>query len=63
LDPTAPPYDQSSVTQALWNALFKYFARGKDVAKEMEVEPVLPSEELHHALLALGERDSVVFLQ
>ncbi|GAA5823793.1 hypothetical protein JCM5353_008598 [Sporobolomyces roseus] len=54
LDPTAPPYDQSSVTQALWNALFKYFARGKDVAKEMEVEPVLPSEELHHALLALG---------
>ncbi|GAA5944821.1 GNAT family N-acetyltransferase [Sporobolomyces koalae] len=59
LDPTAPPYDQLSVNQALWNALFKYFARGKDVAAEMQVEPVLPSPELHHALLSLGATQTV----
>ncbi|GAA5913250.1 hypothetical protein JCM8208_003247 [Rhodotorula glutinis] len=54
LDPTAPPYDVPSTTQALWNALFKYFARGKDTPATLEVEPVLPSEALDSALLELG---------
>lgn len=55
LDPTAPPYDHASVTQALWNALFKYFARGKDLPRtRLTIEPVLPSEELDRALKALG---------
>ena len=60
LDPTAPPYDVPSTTQALWNALFKYFARGKDTPATLEVEPVLPSEALDSALLELGatKRDS-----
>ncbi|GAA5865966.1 hypothetical protein JCM1840_003360 [Sporobolomyces johnsonii] len=54
LDPDAPPYDIPSTTQALWNALFKYFARGKDAPEQLHVEPVLPSEALHNALLSLG---------
>ncbi|GAA5963161.1 hypothetical protein JCM3765_003630 [Sporobolomyces pararoseus] len=58
LDPTAPPYDQSSVNQALWNALFKYFARGKDVPNKLQVEPVLPNEQLHQALNSLGATKS-----
>ena len=55
LDPQAPPYDVPSTTQALWNALFKYFARGRDAPAQLEVEPVLPAEALDSALLALGE--------
>ncbi|GAA5982542.1 hypothetical protein JCM10908_006692 [Rhodotorula pacifica] len=54
LDPQAPPYDVPSTTQALWNALFKYFARGRDAPERLEVEPVLPAEALDSALLALG---------
>ncbi|GAA6052849.1 hypothetical protein JCM3770_006280 [Rhodotorula araucariae] len=54
LDPDAPPYDVPSTTQALWNALFKYFARGKDTPPVLEVEPVLPNEALDSALLELG---------
>lgn len=55
LDPQAPPYDIPSTTQALWNALFKYFARGRDAPERLEVEPVLPAEALDSALLALGK--------
>lgn len=55
LDPQAPPYDVPSTTQALWNALFKYFARGRDAPAQLDVEPVLPAEALDSALLALGE--------
>ncbi|BGP58390.1 hypothetical protein JCM8202v2_006059 [Rhodotorula sphaerocarpa] len=54
LDPQAPPYDVPSTTQALWNALFKYFARGRDAPAQLDVEPVLPAEVLDSALLALG---------
>ncbi|GJN94085.1 hypothetical protein Rhopal_007149-T1 [Rhodotorula paludigena] len=54
LDPEAPPYDVPSTTQALWNALFKYFARGKDSPEQLQVEPVLPAESLDAALLQLG---------
>jgi acetyl CoA:N6-hydroxylysine acetyl transferase len=54
LDPEAPPYDVPSTTQALWNALYKYFARGRDSPEEITVEPVLPSDALHSALLHLG---------
>lgn len=54
LDPDAPPYDVPSTTQALWNALFKYFARGRDSPDKLEVEPVLPAEALDLALMELG---------
>lgn len=59
LDPQAPPYDVPSTTQALWNALFKYFARGRDAPAQLDVEPVLPAEVLDSALLALGESADV----
>ncbi|GAA6025316.1 hypothetical protein JCM10207_006242 [Rhodosporidiobolus poonsookiae] len=54
LDPDAPPYDVPTTTQALWNALFKYFARGRDAPAELNVEPVLPSDALDAALVQLG---------
>ncbi|GAA5988494.1 hypothetical protein JCM11641_007170 [Rhodosporidiobolus odoratus] len=54
LDPNAPPYDVPSTTQALWNALFKYFAKGRDAPQQLAVETVLPSEALDAALLQLG---------
>ncbi|GAA6042400.1 hypothetical protein JCM8097_004498 [Rhodosporidiobolus ruineniae] len=54
LDPAAPPYDVPSTTQALWNALFKYFAKGKDTPAQLTVETVLPSDALDAALLQLG---------
>ncbi|GAA5833640.1 hypothetical protein JCM11251_003191 [Rhodosporidiobolus azoricus] len=54
LDPDAPPYDVPTTTQALWNALFKYFAKGRDTPPSLQVETVLPSEALDAALLRLG---------
>ncbi|GAA5919416.1 hypothetical protein JCM6882_006014 [Rhodosporidiobolus microsporus] len=54
LDPDAPPYDVPTTTQALWNALFKYFAKGRDTPEQVKVETVLPSEALDAALLHLG---------
>ncbi|GAA5877046.1 hypothetical protein JCM8547_007292 [Rhodosporidiobolus lusitaniae] len=56
LDPQAPPYDVPSTTQALWNALFKYVAKGKDAPEQIKVETVLPSDALDAALLQLGAK-------
>ncbi|KAM0789845.1 hypothetical protein ACM66B_006692 [Microbotryomycetes sp. NB124-2] len=53
IDSTAS-FELADAQRALWSALWPYFARGQEAPAEMVVEPVLPSQILHDALVGLA---------
>lgn len=54
IDPSAPTLPPTSVSRALWNALFCYFSSGLDAPESFQIEFPLPSLVLHSALLSIG---------
>ncbi|KAK4051524.1 hypothetical protein OIV83_002664 [Microbotryomycetes sp. JL201] len=51
---SAASFEPSDAQRALWSALWPYFARGQDAPAELVVEPVLPSQTLHDALVGIA---------
>lgn len=55
IDHNAPSASPAEFAKALWSAVFPYFAHGRDAPKNLLAELILPSAELHAALMSLGE--------